>query len=397
MVEGKGLLHHYERALANFFCPECNSCWMGTDFPSCCWLCKQKDPKEAKRLHYETRERLLRERPNYEEWVKAKAEKGADTYEKKHGVRRPLQNPKVKKQVAETMLERYGATRYSATEEGRAHISKVMTTWCQENPDKLEARTAAANLPEVKKHRGEKFSKTWKSKTKEEIKVISSKRKQTCLQTFGCENPNQSPIIQKKSKATLYNNYGLDGLGHPSITKKKRETYLEKTKGKYSHSAQDPSVQQRKKDNYLLKTGGKYEHPHQDPKIKAKALRSSFKTKEVLIEGKKFEVQGNGEAYVVEWLVKKFGPRNIFTQFDPEFQVDARWTPDFYVKNKGYVECKSVWTLLGPKGYLKKNREKATSIPNLRWVVVGKRGRIIVLPRYWYTWSKKKLLSYLEH
>lgn len=132
MLIDSGFRHHYERAMSNSICPVCTSVWLETDFPSCCWVCKQRDPEAAKRLHYETRERLLRERPDYEEWVKAKAKKGMDTFEAKHGkgIRRPLQHPEIKKQIARTTIERYGAIRYNASPEGRKRISRVMSDWC---------------------------------------------------------------------------------------------------------------------------------------------------------------------------------------------------------------------------------------------------------------------------
>jgi hypothetical protein len=76
----------------------------------------------------------------------------------------------------------------------------------------------------------------------------NDKRKATCLQKYGVDNPAKSATVQQKMQATLQLNYG-DNITNPSqvssIVDQKMERYLLKTG--YSHWSKNPEYQEAKK------------------------------------------------------------------------------------------------------------------------------------------------------
>lgn len=114
---------------------------------------------------------------NYtEEEKQARLDHAASVVEEKTGYRTPFANPEIRKKVDETMLERYGTTRY-ISEEGIQRMVKA-------HQDKREEIDA-------------KIINTWSEKTEEEKQAINSKRDDTCIERFGTENYSKTDMFRK--------------------------------------------------------------------------------------------------------------------------------------------------------------------------------------------------------
>jgi len=61
----------------------------------------------------------------------------------------------------------------------------------------------------------------FRNKTPEEMLVIQAKKRHTCLERYGVENPSQSGKVKSKKANTLYDNYGVDNPMHSDVIKEK--------------------------------------------------------------------------------------------------------------------------------------------------------------------------------
>lgn len=211
---------------------------------------------------------------------------------------------------------------------------------------------------------------------------FQAKFKKTCKERYGVENPYQSKTIRDKARATCRKTYGVD----------------------YSFQAKE--VRNKIKSTFKKRYGK--EHPMQVQSIRKKAIASMNKKVQVVCQGKEFLCQGY-EKEVVPFLVRKFGPENVTSQFETRFQKltlkDGRtYTPDFYLENtETYLEIKSSYTLLGSAGgkdLLERNRHLQTQCDrlgkSLRFVVYDPRDRKCrLLPKGWHKLTKDKLKSLL--
>ena len=111
-----------------------------------------------------------------EEEKQARLDHAASVVEAKTGYRTPFANPEIRKKVDETMLERYGTTRY-ISEEGRQTIKE----YHKEHREELD----------------NKIINTWAEKTTEEKVNINLKRNNTCLDKFGVENYSKTESFSK--------------------------------------------------------------------------------------------------------------------------------------------------------------------------------------------------------
>lgn len=120
------------------------------------------------------------------------------------------------------------------------------------------------------------IQETWKQKTKEQLQELSAKKKQTCIDRYGVDNPAKVEAIKEKIKQTCIDKYGVESAlqredihqkgieasSQPDIRKKAVEhtdykkvvahsfsTYEEKTG--FSHPMRNPSV----KKNIINKYG----------------------------------------------------------------------------------------------------------------------------------------------
>jgi hypothetical protein len=130
-----------------------------------------------------------------------------------------------------------------------------------------------------------------------------------------------------------------------------------------------------------------------------------YALKTVVLSGKTFVCQGY-EPFVLKRLVKKFGVKDILSQFDKGFEDihgGRTWyRPDFYiVSRKDYVEVKSLWTLLGKNSYFKKcvRKAKAAIVAKKKVVLLvafPNKQLIIKLPDDWYSQTRLTVQNWIE-
>jgi hypothetical protein len=107
-----------------------------------------------------------------------------------------------------------------------------------------------------------------------------------------------------------------------------------------------------------------YEQPNKNPEQALKGLKKSLSFRQIVIDGRTIQVQGSYEEELLYKLVEKFGLKNVYSSFDlvakkARRRLGINGIPDFYIKSLDtFIECKSLWTLLGPNN-LKSSLEKA--------------------------------------
>lgn len=102
-------------------------------------------------------------------------------------------------------------------------------------------------------------------------KCNSIKRKQTCVEKWGVENPMQSKEVKEKLKNTLLENYGVD---HYSKTEEYKEKYKKTCLEKWQveNVFQSEKLKEKIKSTNLYKLG--VEYPQQNEEVKKKTTES---------------------------------------------------------------------------------------------------------------------------
>ena len=155
---------------------------------------------------------------------------------------------------------------------------------------------------------------------------IREKHKQTCLENFGYENPNQSPEVREKSKQTNLEKYGVENpFQLEAIKEKIKKTNLEKYGCEYitqvpeakekkkqtcleNHGVENPmqslEIKERMKQNSLEKFG--YDHPSRslDVQIKQSNSRIALMNRPTVLLIKKYKEKFNLKL-IVNWFCKK--------------------------------------------------------------------------------------------
>lgn len=248
---------------------------------------------------------------------------------------------------------RSGAWWESLTEKERKAVgNNLRRVW--KNKTKEERRAHWDNLSEdMKEERGEKFKRFWKNLDPLSKSDMISRR----LQTVKNFSAKKKKGINEKRQQTSLENYGVS-------------------------------------------------HPMKHPDILLKNHLASYKIKETTYKGKDYKYQG-WEDCVVNKLIDKYKAKNVFTQFDEgfptEIYIDAGTIPDVWIKNLDkFVEVKSIYTLLGSDKIFQSNKYKAENLYEAgyicRYVIVKdyKNKEVKVLPKNWYSFSKKKIQKFLE-
>jgi len=103
---------------------------------------------------------------------------------------------------------------------------------------------------------------------------IKEQKKQTCLKNYDVENPSQNESIKEQKKQTCLKNHGVE---HPSqnesIKEQMKKTCLKNHGVEYS--SQNESIKEQKKQTCLKKYG--VEYPLQNEEIKNKSKQSCLK------------------------------------------------------------------------------------------------------------------------
>jgi hypothetical protein len=215
----------------------------------------------------------------------------------------------------------------------------------------------------------------------QQLKNIKEKTIHTLIEKYGVSNPSNIPGATDKKKATCLKNYGkehhlqtIEGKAARKNTNKSRygvenpfqsETVKEKIKQHYisvygkEYPGQVDEIKQKMKESHLAKRG--VENPSQDPKVQSKIMKTGLSTKEyVFPSGRTVLIQGY-EKYTLDYLLTLYEESDIiagdperipYVDYEDEFGHQRRYFPDTFVpKDNLIVETKSTYTFL-------KDREK---------------------------------------
>jgi len=105
----------------------------------------------------------------------------------------------VKKQkTINTLVEKYGV-------KNSYNIRDVVERTRQKNLEKWNVEVSSQR-EDVR----EKISNSWKSHTEDQKKSIADKKRETCIERYGCENPYQNEEVKKRYRETCLAKYGFE-------------------------------------------------------------------------------------------------------------------------------------------------------------------------------------------
>ena len=179
---------------------------------------------------------------------------------------------------------------------------------------------------------------------------VKDKSKQTCFNNFGVEHPSQSQEVKDKSKQTCFNNFGVE---HPSqsqeVKDKSKQTCIERYGVEYSWQSQE--VKDKSKQTCIERYG--VEYPMQNAEFSEKVSKNAYNLKEFNFPcGTTIQVQGY-ESILLKNLVKEgYTYEDIIVKRTevPEIWYDKdnnkhRYYCDIYIpKINTIYEVKSTWT-----------------------------------------------------
>lgn len=277
------------------------------------------------------------------DWVKVQ-KKRASTYKKRTGYENPSQDPEVQATKRARQKERYGVEHPSQRKEV---AKKISAAWQAKPKEEIEERTL-------------KSRQTSKARTGFEHNMLDpehrSAREDAYEARTGYRNPRSNPDVRETMRDTWEAKYGYREILQSPLIRKKVLATLQARYGVDNPSHYQPflvSIQEKRKKPVEYK-GQTY---FVDSSLEADAF-----------------VRMKDLGYVVR------------TQYDKSYPKDRglKWLPDFYLpKVDKFVEIKGLYTLWQAPGVLEKNREKARSTPNCRWLVRGE-SRWIQLPANWH-------------
>lgn len=179
--------------------------------------------------------------------------------------------------------------------------------------------------------------------------LSNQRRKQTCLDRYGVDNPLKSQKIRDKSKQTLMKLYGEDNARKVEVFNLKR-----KTTNLQKYGLEEPSHTEKGILTNLKRYGVR--HPMQNFKIFQKVMRSRFKIKKYTTRsGRVIKYQGY-EDVVLKFLLEdmKINESEIFVDrssipkifyFNPLLNKISRYYPDIWIKSHNLlIEVKSIFT-----------------------------------------------------
>jgi hypothetical protein len=231
------------------------------------------------------------------------------------------------------------------------------------------------------------------------------KRKETCINRYGCENPQQNKSIKEKTKQTCLNKYGCENPGQNEEIKNKMKTtnllkynclypcqnILVKNKIKTSTANISPSknqeIRKKIKNTNLIKYG--YEHCNQNPEIAEKISKNCYKSKIFIFpSGNEIKCQGYEPFALQDLIDDNIKENNIITGAKnvPEIWYnDAngkkhRHFVDIFIPSQNKcIEVKSKWTVEKKKDniFLKQSAAKDLGYKYEIWVYNNKKEKII--------------------
>jgi hypothetical protein len=253
---------------------------------------------------------------------------------------------------------------------------------------------------------------------------VKAKKVRNCLERYGVSNPQKALSVRRKTRATNRSRYGVScTFQSPQVKLKSKATNLKRLGCAYpaqsagvmrrrvqtnlerygtEHAFQADSVKEKVRQTLLSRYG--VENIAQHSESRKKAIKSMQSTCVVACGGRQFVCQGY-ERFAVKKLVKKFGAKDILSQFDEAFQPlkigNRIYTPDFYIKSLDtYVDVKSIFTMFGKytsTGFDMRSKNSELqhvcndSRINLRFLVYAKKADCAtVLPKDWHEQTSRR-------
>jgi hypothetical protein len=250
---------------------------------------------------------------------------------------------------------------------------------------KIKTKKTVSNFSKEKKDLiANKKRESWFSKDRT---GVSEKRKETCVEKYGVDNPMKVKEIREKSEETRLKKYGVKCFNpqkekETKLKKYGNETYnnpekISKTNKKVWGSGTNLRIKQTEKNDYekiykkhkstIFKKYG-VENISQIPEVHDKKVKTGYRSKDyVLPSGKTVKIQGY-ENFLLDELLKEFNEEEIFTdsldmpvfEYIGEDGKRHRYFPDVYVpKTNTIYEVKSTYTV---KQDQEKNKRKFESV-----------------------------------
>ena len=169
---------------------------------------KNKSSEEIKEFKNKMENTMLQKYGMRHNWANGfLREKEKENWIKKYGVDNPLSSKEVRNKIKETKKERYGNEFYTNREKARQTMENIYGRYFNNSV---------------------KISETWQNKSEEELKEISDKKKETCLERYGTVCALQAESSKEKTRQTCLERYGVEHFSQSEIIKNnKRKTCLE--------------------------------------------------------------------------------------------------------------------------------------------------------------------------
>ena len=206
-------------------------------------------------------------------------------------------------------------------------------------------------------------------------KLVVIQRKETCINNYGCENPQQNKTIQEKTKQTCFLKYGCENPGqneeiknkmkntnlikynhfypfqNEEIKKKIRETTIKNWGTEYV--SQNEEIKNKTRQTCLEKYG--VEHHNQNEDVMYKTSKNAYKLKEYTFPSNKMiEIQGYENFALDELIISEeidesdiiTGVKNVpeIWYNDANGKKHRHYVDIFIPSQNKCVEVKSMWT-----------------------------------------------------
>ena len=240
-------------------------------------------------------------------------------------------------------------------------------------------------------------------------KLVVIQRKETCINNYGCENPQQNKTIQEKTKQTCFLKYGCENPGqneeiknkmkntnlikynhfypfqNEEIKKKIRETTIKNWGTEYV--SQNEEIKNKTRQTCLEKYG--VEHHNQNEDVMYKTSKNAYKLKEYTFPSNKMiEIQGYENFALDELIISEeidesdiiTGCKNVpAIWYNDETGKKHRHYVDIFIPSQNRcIEVKSLWTAEKKKDsiFLKQKAAKELGYKYSIWVYNNKKEKV---------------------
>ena len=240
------------------------------------------------------------------------------------------------------------------------------------------------------------------------IKIIAcERRKQFCLEKYGCENASQSKIVQEKAKKTCLEKYGVEHTFQSESVKSKIKSVCLEKYG-FENATQNKNIKNKCKLTCLEKYGVEYasqlkenrdkfkvtclekygvENPTQNEEILEKSIKASYRTKDYAMpSGNVINYQGYENIALDELIInEKIDESDIITgaknvpniwYYDEDGKQRRHFVDIFIPSQNRCIEVKSTWTFTKPNVLCKQKAAKELGYKYEIWIYDKKGNKI---------------------